>query len=392
MSTAQETKSLYLELCLEKEIDVNQECLFLICQEEEKDEFEPDSRIIHLHGNKRNEKNEIYRNRINDKELGLYCSLFKTCTYLNGIDLGYNLITDEGGKIIGTLLEETVALQTLIISYNDIGVFGTTAIARGIQMNETLLTLKMDGNKFGRVGGLALAGALQVNTTLEELDITNTEQDTQSLIALATVLKANTSVKILHAGRPILHSYQEETTIHFAKMLEVNRRIVEIHLPKHGITNFGVEQLTNHMVDNFTLLHLDLSCNQISRDGIKAISTFLMDNPPLRVLNVAYNRAEDDGAIALSDALSNSNLTLETLVLCSNSLTGKGLCALTKALAINSVLKQLYIWGNHLDTPACQAFKDVMKGDVPRLLAEDTDVKPYVVDDVPYLARVSSPY
>ena len=39
----------------------------------------------------------------------------------------------------------------------------------------------------------------------------------------------------------------------------MNRRIVEIHLPKHGISNFGVEQLTNHMVDNFTLLHLDLS-------------------------------------------------------------------------------------------------------------------------------------
>ena len=30
---------------------------------------EPESRIIHLHGNKRNEKNEIYRNRINDKVL-----------------------------------------------------------------------------------------------------------------------------------------------------------------------------------------------------------------------------------------------------------------------------------------------------------------------------------
>ena len=39
MSTAQETKSLYLQLCLEKEIDVNPEWLFLICQEEEKDQL-----------------------------------------------------------------------------------------------------------------------------------------------------------------------------------------------------------------------------------------------------------------------------------------------------------------------------------------------------------------
>lgn len=39
MSTAQETKSLYLQLCLEKKIDMNQEFLFLICQEEENDQL-----------------------------------------------------------------------------------------------------------------------------------------------------------------------------------------------------------------------------------------------------------------------------------------------------------------------------------------------------------------
>ena len=44
------------------------------------------------------------------------------------------------------------------------------------------------------------------------------------------------------------------------------------------------------------------------------------------------------------------------LVMCSNSLTGKGLCALAKSLAINSVLKQLYIWGNDMDIAACQVF------------------------------------
>lgn len=38
MSTAKDTKSAYLQLCLEKEMEVNSETLFLISQEEEKDE------------------------------------------------------------------------------------------------------------------------------------------------------------------------------------------------------------------------------------------------------------------------------------------------------------------------------------------------------------------
>ena len=67
-----------------------------------------------------------------------------------------------------------------------------------------------------------------------------------------------------------------------------------------------------HIFQAFSLYSSRVRSNQISRDGIKAISSFLLNNPPLRVLNIAYNRAEDDGAIALSDALSKTNLTLET--------------------------------------------------------------------------------
>jgi len=43
-----------------------------------------------------------------------------------------------------------------------------------------------------------------------------------------------------------------------------------------------------------------------------------------------------------------------SLVLCSNTLTDHGLCALAKALHINPCLKQLYIWGNEMKSEACQ--------------------------------------
>ena len=39
-----------------------------------------------------------------------------------------------------------------------------------------------------------------------------------------------------------------------------------------------------------------------------------------------------------------------------------------------------------------QAFMELTTGDYPRLLEENTDVKSYVVDNVPHLARIYSPY
>ena len=47
-------------------------------------------------------------------------------------------------------------------------------------------------------------------------------QKTESVIAFATVLNNNRTLKALNLNRPILFSEQEETTIHFAKMLKVN--------------------------------------------------------------------------------------------------------------------------------------------------------------------------
>lgn len=39
-----------------------------------------------------------------------------------------------------------------------------------------------------------------------------------------------------------------------------------------------------------------------------------------------------------------------------------------------------------------QAFQDLLNGPVPRLEPQNTDVEPYVVDGVVYLARLSSSF
>ena len=348
---------------------------------------------LELHGNKRNERNEMYRKRLNHKDVDVFCHTLLGDTFVVHLDIGFNEIGDEGAIILGKfLLDNKCFLQGLNLRYNDIGPAGCQEIAKGLQMNETLRSLGLDGNKFGNVGGLAIAGALQVNYTLEELNLNDTDLTNQSIIAFTTVLKANNTLKVLNLSRPLLKSEQEETTIHLAKMLEVNQRLEEIHLSKHRMTNDGVQKLIEHVIDNRLLLHLDLSCNSLSRDGVKCIAQFLKTDPPLKILNLGFNRAEDQGVVFLSEALAKKNFTLATLILCSNSLTDVGLCSIAKTLHTNNTLIQLYIWGNKIGKDASTAFKELTEGIVPRLAAGDTDVRAYVVDDVAYLAQLASPY
>ena len=92
------------------------------------------------------------------------------------------------------------------------------------------------------------------------------------------------------------------------------------------------------------------------------------------------------------------------LRVCHNSIGDKGLCSLANALkTANSTLTHAYIWGNKIGEPTCnvshantiiaknsnfifiQAYRELLESE--RLLPDNTDVRPYEVDGVNYLAR-----
>ncbi|XP_071839867.1 leucine-rich repeat-containing protein 34-like isoform X1 [Apostichopus japonicus] len=323
---------------------------------------------------------------IDDDAFHLYKTLVNN-TYVVSLDLRYNELTDNGAIHMSKLLEETCALKFLSLMSNSLTSEGINLIAKGLQINDTLLTLKLNGNKFGGKGGMALAGALQVNKCLEDLDIGDSDQDTQSMIAFATVLNFNATLKAFCINRPLLFSYQEETTVHYAKMLQVNSTLTELHLQKCDIRDFGAERLAETLVENVALKYLDLACNRIARDGAKSISKILRQNTPLEVLDLSSNRIEDDGAMFLSDAIANANTHLTTLVIGHNSINGTGLCAVAKAMEMKGNFKSVFIWGNNLEEDACVAFNDLVKSG--RLDPKLTDVNPYTVDGRVYLSELN---
>ncbi|NXD77387.1 LRC34 protein, partial [Halcyon senegalensis] len=325
--------------------------------------------------------------RVTDDDLQVLVSVLRSTVFVTGLDLRCNVLTDAGAKHMATFLQENFSLRYLNLMFNDIGTSGAELIARALHRNETLVYLRMTGNKIGNKGGMFFASMLQINSTLEKLDLGDCDMGTQCLIATATALTQNTSVKAINLSRPVLYSHEEETTVHIALMLKNNSSLVELHLCKHEMKNFGVERLCEALYGNSSLRYLDLGCNKITCDGVKFLGELLKQNQTLEILDLRANRIEDDGAICLSEALAMYNRTLRALSVVSNNVSGKGLVALSDAMKTNKELSYIYIWGNKFDEATCKAFSELIQ--TGRLKPNHMDVEPYTVDGHVHLAELS---
>ncbi|XP_064241277.1 leucine-rich repeat-containing protein 34 isoform X2 [Passer domesticus] len=325
--------------------------------------------------------------RVTDDDLGVLVSVLGQAAFVTGLDLAYNLLTDAGAKTMATFLQENSSLQYLNLMFNDIGTSGAELIAGALHSNQSLVHLRMTGNKIRNQGGMFFASMLKINSTLEKLDLGDCDVGLQCLVATAIALTQNKSLKAINLNRPLLSSQQEETTVHIARMLRSNSSLVELHLGKHEMKNFGVERLCDALYENSSLRYLDLSCNNIICDGVKFLGELLKRNQTLEILDLGANRIEDVGAIYLSEALATRNRTLKALSVVSNNITDKGLVALAQAMHSNMTLSHIYIWGNKLDRSTCVAISELIA--VGRLQLECTDVAPYEVDGQVLLAELS---
>ncbi|XP_032553523.1 leucine-rich repeat-containing protein 34 isoform X3 [Chiroxiphia lanceolata] len=293
--------------------------------------------------------------RVTDDDLGVLASVLRHAAFVKGLDLAYNVLTDAGAKTMATFLQENSSLQYLNLMFNDVGTSGAELIAGALHRNRSLVHMRMTGNKIGNQGGMFFASMLQSNSTLQKLDLGDCDL--------------------------------EETTVHIAKMLKINSSLVELHLSKHEMKNFGVERLCEALYENSSLRYLDLSCNKITSDGVKFLGELLKRNQSLVILNLNANRIEDVGATYLSEALSLHNRTLQALSVVSCSISGKGLTALSNAIKANMILSYIYIWGNTFDEDACMSFSELIQ--MGRLNPNCTDVAPYEVDGQAQLAELS---
>ncbi|KAM9332671.1 leucine-rich repeat-containing protein 34 [Pholidichthys leucotaenia] len=324
--------------------------------------------------------------RLCDNDVLALSECLRSNDSVTGLDLRYNDIRDEGAGHLAKLLKEKSCLRSLDLIFNNIQTDGAKVLADGLQSSSSLLSLRLSGNKIGDRGGMFLIGSLKLNSSLQELELANTDLGTQSVVALTVELKTNTRLRSVDISRPLLFSQQEEWAVHCYQMLKVNRSLVELHLGKMGITDYGMEQLTDGLKLNRSLRYLDLRCNHVTCDGAGFLAKALRENTTLKIIDLSSNRIEDEGAVYLSEAVAWPGCVLTELSVRSNGIRTKGLLSLVQAMKTNTTLTHIYIWGNQLEELVCQAFSQLMSSG--RLDVERTDVSPYQVDGRTFVAEV----
>jgi len=383
-SPASETKERYVTLCHQKSTEPHDYIVKTLTKAATDYllNASPDLKLDFAGNNKL-----MTEKRLSDQDVDLLVTILSRSVSLTSLDLRYNNLTDKAALSIARLIKDSPSLKELNVMCNDFTESGAELISEALHTSKTLRSLKMNGNKIGNRGGMYFAQALQINSKLRELDLGDCDLGTECVIAFATVLNQNNNLRAINLNRPILFSLQEETVVHIGLMLKVNNALRELHLSKFDMKDFGVERLCEGLVDNYTLVYLNLSCNRITRDGAAVIARLLRRNTPLEILDLGFNRIENDGAMHISAALASTNSCLKALVLLSNCIGGKGIASIATSMKQNSSLSNLYVWGNDLDETACDSLSEIINSN--RLNQKNTDVKPYVVDNRTYLAEMS---
>uniref|UniRef100_A0A2K6UFM2 Leucine rich repeat containing 34 n=1 Tax=Saimiri boliviensis boliviensis TaxID=39432 RepID=A0A2K6UFM2_SAIBB len=347
----------YSNLCMEKSQKINPFILHILQELDEEIKKGLEGGItLNIAGNNR----LVSVERVTSEDFWILSRILKNCLYINGLDVGYNLISDVGAYYAAKLL----------------------------QKNQTLKYLRMTGNKIENTGGMFFAAMLQINSSLEKLDLGDCDLGMQSVIAIATVLTRNQAIKAINLNRPILYGEQEESTVHVGRMLKENHCLLALHMCKHDMKNSGIQQLCDALYLNSSLRYLDVSCNKITHDGMVYVADVLKSNTTLEVIDLSFNRIENAGANYLSEALTSHNRSLKALSVVSNNIEGEGLVALSQSMKTNLTFSHIYIWGNKFDEATCVAYSHLIQ--MGHLKPDNTDVEPFVVDGRVYLAEVSN--
>ncbi|XP_011510744.1 leucine-rich repeat-containing protein 34 isoform X1 [Homo sapiens] len=374
----------YSNLCMEKSQKINPFILHILQEVDEEIKKGLAAGItLNIAGNNR----LVPVERVTGEDFWILSKILKNCLYINGLDVGYNLLCDVGAYYAAKLLQKQLNLIYLNLMFNDIGPEGGELIAKVLH-NRTLKYLRMTGNKIENKGGMFFAAMLQINSSLEKLDLGDCDLGMQSVIAFATVLTQNQAIKAINLNRPILYSEQEESTVHVGRMLKENHCLVALHMCKHDIKNSGIQQLCDALYLNSSLRYLDVSCNKITHDGMVYLADVLKSNTTLEVIDLSFNRIENAGANYLSETLTSHNRSLKALSVVSNNIEGEGLVALSQSMKTNLTFSHIYIWGNKFDEATCIAYSDLIQ--MGCLKPDNTDVEPFVVDGRVYLAEVSN--
>ena len=183
---------------------------------------------------------------------------------------------------------------------------------------------------------------------LVSLSLGNNKIDHDGIIGILSVLNSsNFTLEELNIDNPVYRTICQSVAIHFGKMFQNNVGLRKLSLQKHKLRDDGIYIMMEHLLENNTLRVLDLNSNEISFKGCEAIAKYLKgENCTLESLHLANNKCADYGAKAIAQALS-INRSLIHLDMTYNNIEDLGLTLFAQSLGQNSTLMSFKVFGNH---------------------------------------------
>ena len=342
---------------------------------------------------------------------------------LQKLNLSGNEIADEGAKGLGEAIQVNITLQELNISSNKISDEGAKRLGEAIQVNTTLQELNISKNCISKKGVMRIVEACRINRTLHKLVCTHNNLSKSGLAVINEYIRKENAVQIFEASWNSLGSKHNwtgsnmlafKTTFEFlgvqsdynnskeeelwhvneitdqiyvkqllqcsldARSVNVtgaimtndqmslicdclmnNTTLIELNLSSNKITDEKVVRLAEAIKMNTTLQSLDISHNTLSYNGISSISDCLKFNSTLCKLNLSSNKISDKGAERLAEAIQ-INTTLQELNISMNKITDEGILRLLEAIKVNTTLQSLDLSHNTIYDSGMSSISDCL--------------------------------
>ena len=355
-------------------------------------------------------KLNLSSNKISDKGAERLTEAIQINTTLQSLDISHNTISDDG---LSSISDCNSTLCKLNLSNNKITDEGAKRLAEAIKVNKTLRELNISKNWISNEGVMRIMEACTINRTLHKLVCTHNNLSKSGLAVINEYIRKENAVQIFEASWNSLCSKdnqlafnttfelldikelsdygnsKEEELKHvneitdqkyvkqllqccldaqsvnvtgaimtndqmliFCDCLINNRTLMELNLSSNKITDEEIVKLTEAIKGNTTLQTLDISHNTLSYSGISStkissISDCLKINSTLCKLNLSNNEITDEGAKRLAEAIE-VNITLQELNISENWISNEGVMRIVEACTINRTLHKLVCTHNNL--------------------------------------------
>ncbi|BGP40717.1 hypothetical protein JCM10449v2_004679 [Rhodotorula kratochvilovae] len=155
----------------------------------------------------------------------------------------------------------------------------------GLPRIGALLTLDVKGNDI-RTGVTYIAQVLKRNRTLKVLNLGENKIDAQGLIALAEALKFNTTLETLDMGHNPCCGPAIDGILALRSAMMVSPSLKRVFLNSTDLSSEGAIALAEFLPEAHSLLHLDLTNNNVDISGVLALSVSIKLNSTIRCLDI----------------------------------------------------------------------------------------------------------